>query len=472
MTVDLDTQIANVKVVVRDVADLIPYVRNARTHSPSQVAMIAGSIREFGFTVPVLTDGRNGIIAGHGRVMAADKLGLKRVPTIDLAHLSDVQKRAYILADNQLALKAGWDEEMLAMELGELRDDGFDLSLTGFDEDDLAKLLQGGVDEGAGLTDKDDAPEAPVHPVSVPGDIWILGPHRVRCGDSTSVDDWDALMRGEPADCTWTDPPYNVAYESKLAGAIKNDDMTDTAFRDFLRSAFACLFTCMKPGASLYVAHADTEGLNFRAAYREAGFKLSGCLIWRKDSLVLGRSDFQWMHEPILYGWKPGAAHRFFGGRKQTTVVDHGEGGPIRQRQDGTWVVEVGDTVLVVDGQAQLSESPSSVIFHEKPKRSADHPTMKPVGLVERFLKFSARPGDMVADAFGGSGTTLIAAERLGMRARLMELDPKFVDVIVKRWEQHTGGTAVHEGTGLSYAELCLSRPVAEPVEVAELEVA
>ena len=208
------------------------------------------------------------------------------------------------------------------------------------------------------------------------------------------------------------------------------------------------------------MVHYNTEVLNFRAAFIEAGFKLSGCLIWRKQSLVLGRSDFQWMHEPILYGWKPGAAHRFFGGRKQTTVVEHGEGGPIRQRPDGTWVVEVGDAVLVVDGEAKIAESPSSVIFHEKPSRSADHPTMKPVGLVERFLKFSARPGDLVIDAFGGSGTTMIAAERCGMRSRLMELDPKFVDVIVKRWQEHVGGTATLEGDGRSFDEVSLDHPI------------
>jgi DNA modification methylase len=473
MEVDVIKQMAAMQIVLRRVDDLLPYARNARTHSPAQVTKIAASIKEFGFTNPVLVDGSSGIIAGHGRVMGARKLGLAEVPTIDLGHLSPTQRKAYILADNQLALLAGWDDEMLAMELSELLEDGFDLGLTGFGENELGKLLAGVQPDGEGLTDKDDCPEPPVHPVSRPGDTWNLGPHRVRCGDSTSITDWDALMRGEPADCVWTDPPYNVAYESKLAGKIKNDDMSDTKFRDFLRAAYGCLITNMKPGSAIYVAHADTEGLNFRAAFIEAGFKLSGCLIWRKQSLVLGRSDFQWMHEPILYGWKPGAAHRFYGGRKQTTVVDHGEGGPIRQRPDGTWVVQVGDTILVVDGEAKLSESPSSIILHDKPSRSADHPTMKPVGLVERFLKFSARPGDLVIDAFGGSGTTLIAAERCGMRSRLMELDPKFVDVIVKRWQEHVGGEATLEADGRTFNEVSLDRPMSiAPVAELALEPA
>lgn len=444
----LRAQIAGVQVRVRRVDDLVPYAMNARTHSEWQVKQIAASMQEFGYTSPVLLDGEDGILAGHGRVLAAYQLGLTEIPTIDLAHLSDVQKRAYVLADNKLALNAGWDVEMLKAETDALLAAGYDLGLTGFTTDELAEMFANANLEADEEKDPDDAPPLPLVTTSQPGDVWILGPHRIMCGDSTEQADWTKLMGEEEADCVWTDPPYNVAYESKLAGSIQNDSMNDASFRAFLYAAYSCLFRVMKPGASIYVAHADTEGLNFRGAFKDAGFKLSGCLIWRKDSLVLGRSDFQWMHEPILYGWKPGSRHKWFGGRKQTTVIEHGAKGPIRQRDDGKWVIEVGDTVLVVDGQAQIEESPASVIYHEKPKRSAEHPTMKPVALVERFLRFSARPSDIVVDAFGGSGTTLMAAERMGMCARLMELDPKFADVIVRRWCEYTGRKAVHQETG------------------------
>lgn len=447
---DLTSQIETLQVRAVPVADLVPYARNSRKHEPWQVDMIAASIKEFGWTNPVLVaDG--GILAGHGRVMAAQKLGLEKVPVIDLSHLTETQRRAYVIADNRLAEKGvSWDLEMLRVETDALLAEGFDLDLVGFSADELTELF-GNVTEVPSENDPDEVPEVAPEPVSKPGDVWVLGPHRVMCGSSLEIDAWDRLMAGEKADICWTDPPYNVAYESKLAGSIKNDDMADAEFRQFLRDAFVALFSVMKPGAPIYVAHADTEGLNFRGAFVEAGFKLSGCLIWRKDSLVLGRSDYQWMHEPILYGWKPGAKHRWYGGRKLTTVVEHGEGGAITRLEDGRWAVRVGDSVLVVSGDAQIEELPGSVIYHEKPKRSADHPTMKPVGLIERMLRASARSGDIVIDAFGGSGSTLIAADRMGMSARLMELDPRFVDVIVRRWQAYTGRRAVHAETGAQF---------------------
>jgi DNA modification methylase len=267
---------------------------------------------------------------------------------------------------------------------------------------------------------------------------------------------WDALMRGEVADCVWTDPPYNVAYESRLAGKIENDDLGDREFLEMLRGAFACLASVMKPGAAIYVAHADGEpGYAFRRAFREVGFKLSGCLIWRNNQLVLGRSDYQWIHEPILYGWKPGSRHRWFGGRKQVTVQELGETSPFVQQEDGTWAVRIGDQTLIVEGGAKVTgPSPSSILFHDKPSRSAEHPTMKPVALIERMLCHSARSGDLVVDAFGGSGSTLIAADRLGMSARLVELDPKFVDVIVRRWQEYTGRQGVRESDGRVFDDL------------------
>lgn len=255
-------------------------------------------------------------------------------------------------------------------------------------------------------------------------------------------------MGTERADLCITDPPYNVAYESKLTGSIKNDDMSDVAFRAFLLDSYNAMFAMMKPGSAIYVAHADTEGLNFRSTFREAGFKLSGCLIWRKNALVLGRSDYQWMHEPILYGWKPGSRHRWHGGRKLTTIVEYGEGGPIRKLDDGRYAITVGDQVIVVSSDATVEEHLGSVIFHEKPSRSELHPTTKPIGLWEKLMRPSGRPGDIVMDPFSGSGTTLIAADRMGMIARVSELDPKFVDVAVLRWQHLTGRRAVHAVTG------------------------
>jgi DNA modification methylase len=433
-----------------EVEALLPYARNSRKHSPAQIEALAGTIQRVGWTTPILVaDG--GILAGHGRIMAAKKLGLSRVPGIDLSHLADDERRALVISDNRLAEMATWDLDVLKLETDDLRAAGYDLELyTGFAEEDLAKLFEGMVDpeppEGGG--DPDAVPPTPDVPHSRLGDIWVCGPHRILCGDCSDAGLIDKLMQGEMADLCVTDPPYNVAYESKLAGSIKNDNMADAEFRRMLGSWYATMFTVMKPGAPIYVAHADTEGLNFRDAFRSTGFKLSGCLIWRKNSLVLGRSDYQWQHEPILYGWKPGAAHRWYGGRKRTTVVDYGESGPVRQLDDGRWAITVGDTVLVVDGQATIEEVPGSVIYHDKPSRSELHPTTKPVGLWEKLMKPSSRPGDVVIDWFSGSGTTMIAADRMGLIARVSELDPKFVDVAVRRWEMLTGRKAVHAVTG------------------------
>ncbi len=256
----------------------------------------------------------------------------------------------------------------------------------------------------------------------------------------------------------WTDPPYNVAYETK-AGKIDNDDLEDSQFRQFLLRLFSAAFHVMKPGAAIYVAHADTEGLNFRAAFRDAGFKLSGCLIWRKDSLVLGRSDYQWQHEPILYGWKPGAAHRWFGGRKQTTVTEYSADNSVfTRRVDGRYEISLGDRVLLVDGTAQVEELIPSVILQAKPKRSEGHPTMKPVALIERMLRNNAKKSNTVLDVCGGSGSTLMACDSLGMRARLSELSPGYVDVIVKRWQDFTGKRATLETTGQTFDEVASDR--------------
>lgn len=440
----------------RSIDALIPYARNSRTHSDSQVAQIAGSIKEFGFTNPILIDEDGGIIAGHGRVLGARKLELSEVPTITLIGLTDAQKRAYVIADNKLALNAGWDQEMLRLELADLDDLGFDMDLVGFEEDELAELFRD-ADSEEGLTDPDALPDDVAY-VSMEGDVWTLGPHKVVCGDSTSLETFSLLLGDHKVDACWTDPPYNVNYESS-AGKIKNDNMSDDSFGEFLKDAFDSAFAVMKTGAPIYIAHADTEGLNFRSAFRQAGFKISGCLIWSKDSLVLGRSDYQWQHEPILYGWKPGAAHRWYGGRKQTTVLKMGGGGLFAENEDGSITVTVGDRSIVLSGENIKATAVDSTIIHcEKPKRSSDHPTMKPVELISKMLRNSTRDGDLVLDIFGGSGSTLIACETLGRQARLVELDPRFVDVIVQRWQEFTGKQAVLETTGQSFDEAAASR--------------
>lgn len=405
---------------------LIPYARNSRTHSDEQVAQIAGSIKEFGFTNPVLIDKDGTLIAGHGRVMAARKLGLVDVPAIVLSHLTKSQQRALVIADNKLALNAGWDEEMLALEIGELAGEGFDCDLLGFSGDELAALLDSGDEGSAGLTDPDEVGEPPEAPVSVPGDLWVMGKHRLLCGDSTSIDDVTRLCDGQLVDMWLTDPPYNVAYEGKTKDAlkIKNDAMGDEAFRQFLRDAYVAADASMKPGAVFYIWHADSEGYNFRGAAKDAGWQVRQCLIWKKQTMVMGRQDYHWKHEPCLYGWKDGAGHLWAADRKQTTILEF-----------------------------------------DRPSRNGEHPTMKPVALFEYQMLNNTKGGDVVLDSFGGSGTTLIAAEKNGRIARLMELDPRYCDVIVKRWQDFTGQQATLEGDGRTFDEVEANRL---PEEVAE----
>jgi DNA modification methylase len=380
---------------------LIPYAKNSRTHSPEQVGQIAASIKEFGFRNPILVDNLT-LIAGHGRLLAAQKLGLDTVPTIDCSDMTESQKKAYIIADNKLAMNAGWDTAMLTLEMQELQEEGFDLELLGFDDKELNALLEPEVVQG--LTDEDAVPETPKEASTKLGDIYILGKHRLMCGDSTSITDMEKLIDEQPVDMCLTDPPYNVAYEgaTKEKLTIINDSMGNDEFRQFLRDAFVAADTVMKQGAVFYIWHADSEGYNFRGACSDAGWKVRQCLIWKKSSLVMGRQDYHWMHEPCLYGWKDGAAHLWSADRKQTTILEF-----------------------------------------NKPSRNGEHPTMKPVELFEYQMLNNTKGGDIVLDSFGGSGTTLIAAEKHGRYARIMELDPKYCDVIVKRWEDFTGQKAV-----------------------------
>ena len=435
-------------------ADLIPYAMNSRTHSAAQISQIAASIKEFGFTNPVLIDSKNGIIAGHGRVLAAQKLKIEEVPCLRLGHLSDSQKRAYVIADNKLATNAGWDEETLKAEMNRLVEDGFDVSLTGFDEGEIDELSGIIETEVEGLTDQDDVDEAPEAPTCKPGDIWILGQHRIMCGDSTSCTAIKKLMKGELADACWTDPPYNVDYEG-TAGKIKNDNMEDETFYNFLHDAVLATANNMKDGGSIYVAHADTEGYNFRKAFIQANFKLSGCLIWVKPSLVLGRSDYQWRHEPILYGWKKGEAHFWKGGRKNTTVIEATDDCPVIVESDEKITFRIGERIYAIEGIGMTIEGhESSIIRMDKPKKSEMHPTMKPVQLINDMIKNSSKPGDTILDPFGGSGSTLIACEKSGRAARIMELDEKFCDVIINRWQQYTGLDAIHQVTKKTFDEL------------------
>lgn len=437
-------QIESMQIRMIPVAEVTPYSRNARTHSPAQIDLICASMKEYGWTNPILiADGT--ILAGHGRLQAAHKLGLTRVPCLDLSHLTEIQRRAYVLSDNQIAnFGTGWDMEMLKLELADLKLEGFDMDLLGFG-DQLTDLMDPDL---LNQKDPDEVPDVPEVAFSKMGDQWILGPHRVRCGDSTKMEDWSALMGGELADLQVCDPPYNVAYESKLAGSIKNDSMSNSAFKEFLLGFYRCSFAVMKPGAALYVAHADTEGINFRTALLETGFQLKSCLMWVKNALVLGRGDFHFRHEPILYAIKPGAKRAWFGGRKQTTVQSFGEESPFEKVEDGRYAVRHGDKVLYINADAVVEEAPTTLLHFHKPKRSAMHPTMKPVALWERLARNHGRANDIIIDAFGGSGTTMMAAERLGMCSRLMEFDPRFVDVICVRYANYTGRAPVHAVTG------------------------
>jgi site-specific DNA-methyltransferase (adenine-specific) len=403
---------------------ITPYARNSRTHSDEQVAQIAASIREWGWTNPILVDEDGGLLCGHGRLLAARKLGLTQIPTMVAKGWSEAQKKAYVIADNKLALNAGWDLEMLAVELGDLQGFDFDLMLTGFSDDELSKLLAETTD---GLTDPDAVPDVPADPVAKPGDVWLMGKHRLMCGDSTSVDDMEKLTAGQLVDMWLTDPPYNVAYEggTKDKLTIQNDNMGDDQFREFLRDAYVTADTVMKPGAVFYIWHADSEGYNFRGAARDAGWKVRQCLIWKKSSQVMGRQDFHWKHEPCLYGWKDGAAHLWANDRKQTTILEF-----------------------------------------DKPSRNGEHPTMKPVAIFEYQMLNNTKGSDIVLDSFAGSGTTAIAAEKNGRVAHLMELDPRYCDVIVKRWQGFTGKAATLEADGRTFDDFAgtVTGKEAEPV--------
>lgn len=381
---------------------LVPYARNARTHSKEQIAQLRSSIREFGFVSPAVIDSNYNILVGHGRVQAAREEGYTTVPCVFAENLTDAQKRAYILADNQLALNAGWDEEMLSVELSDLQNESFDLSLLGFDDKDLEKYLADGTDTDVQDDDFDLSAALEKASFVEPGDIWTVGRHRLMCGDATKAEDVDTLMGDKKANLIVTDPPYGVSFKASDGLTIQNDSLKGDEFYKFLLSAFQNMASHLEKGGVAYVFHADTEGLNFRKAFIDAGFHLSGVCIWVKNSLVLGRSDYQWQHEPILYGFLQNGKHYWSSaaGRSQTTIWNF-----------------------------------------DKPKRNKDHPTSKPLDLLSYPIKNSSQENAIVIDTFGGSGSTLMACEKTNRICMMMELDPKYASVILRRYVEDTGDT-------------------------------
>lgn len=379
------------------ISKLVPYVNNARTHSPEQINKLRSSLREFGFINPVIIDKDYGIIAGHGRVIAAKEEGIDEVPCVFVDYLTEAQKKAYILADNRMAMDAGWDEELLKLEIESLQAEDFDVSFTGFDEKELADLFK---DKETEAKDDDYDLTAALEKASFveKGDVWVVGRHRLVCGDATNPDDVSKLMDGKRANLVLTDPPYGVSFKSSSGLTIQNDSMKNEEFYDFLYKAFVNMANHLEPGGAAYVFHADTEGLNFRQAFIAAGFHLAGCCIWVKDSLVLGRSDYQWQHEPVLYGFLQNGKHAWYSDRKQTTIWNF-----------------------------------------KKPKRNENHPTSKPLDLLSYPIGNSSQENGIVVDTFGGSGSTLMACEQANRICYTMELDEKYASVILRRYVDDTG---------------------------------
>lgn len=394
---------------------LIPYINNARTHSPAQIMKLRSSIREFGFINPVIIDKDYNIIAGHGRIMASREEDISEVPCVLVDFLTETQKKAYMLADNKMALDAGWDEELLKLELEALEGEAFDLSFTGFDERELSDLFktEGDVeDDDYNLTDALEKASFVKR-----GDRWIVGRHVVYCGDATNEEDVNKLMDNKKANLILTDPPYGVSFKSSSGLTIKNDSMKSEEFYKFLLSAFKNMVSHSEAGASAYVFHADTEGLNFRNAFQDAGIHLSSCCIWVKDSLVLGRSDYQWQHEPCLFGFIKNGKHSWYSDRKQTTIWNF-----------------------------------------KKPRRNENHPTSKPLDLLSYPLSNSSQENAIVIDTFGGSGSTLMACELSNRICYMMELDEKYASVILRRYVENTNNSenvyCIRDGITKTYQDL------------------
>ncbi len=399
------------------VGKLIPYVNNARTHSPEQLTKLRSSLREFGFINPVIIDRDFNVIAGHGRIAAAKEEGITEVPCVFADYLTEAQKKAYILADNRMALDAGWDEELLKIEIESLQGADFDVSLTGFGEDEIADLFAG--DSEKDVKDDDFNLSVALEKAAFveKGDIWTVGRHRLMCGDATSAEDVAALMDGKKANLIVTDPPYGVSFKSSGGLTIQNDSMKGDEFYTFLYNSFQNMAEYLEKGGAAYVFHADTEGLNFRKAFMDAGFHLAGVCIWVKNSLVLGRSDYQWQHEPVLYGFLKNGKHPWYSDRKQTTIWNY-----------------------------------------DKPKRNKNHPTSKPLDLLGYPISNSSQENAIVLDTFGGSGSTLMACEQTNRICHMMELDEKYASVILRRYVEDTGDSenvyVVRSGEKIPYSAL------------------
>ena len=396
---------------------LVPYVNNARTHSPEQLTKLRSSLREFGFINPVIIDRDFNVIAGHGRIAAAKEEGITEVPCVFVDYLTEAQKKAYILADNRMALDAGWDEELLRIEIESLQGADFDVSLTGFGEDEIADLFAGDGEKDVKDDDFDLSAALEKAAFVERGDIWTVGRHRLMCGDATSAEDVAALMDGKKANLIVTDPPYGVSFKSSGGLTIQNDSMKGDEFYTFLYNSFSCMVEHLESGGAAYVFHADTEGLNFRKAFVDAGFHLAGVCIWVKNSLVLGRSDYQWQHEPVLYGFLKNGKHPWYSDRKQTTIWNY-----------------------------------------DKPKRNKNHPTSKPLDLLGYPISNSSQENAIVLDTFGGSGSTMMACEQTNRICHMMELDEKYASVILRRYVEDTGDSenvyVVRGGEKIPYSAL------------------
>lgn len=397
---------------------LIPYINNARTHNAEQINKLRASLREFGFINPVIIDQEYNIIAGHGRVMAAKEENITEVPCVFVDHLTPAQKKAYIIADNRMAQDAGWDEELLRIEIEALQAEAFDIGLTGFEEQEIADLF--GSDEDEVEDDDFDLNEALEKAAFVKrGDVWQVGRHRLMCGDATSEDDVATLMDGKKANLIVSDPPYGVSFQSSDGLTIQNDSIKGEEFYNFLLKAFQNMAAHLEKGGVAYIFHADTEGLNFRRAFQDAGFHLAGCCIWVKNSLVLGRSDYQWQHEPVLYGFMKNGKHPWYSDRSQTTIWNF-----------------------------------------DKPKRNKNHPTSKPLDLLAYPIGNSSQANGIVVDTFGGSGSTLMACEQTNRICHTMELDEKYASVILRRYVEDTEDAdnvyVIRDGEKIPYSALVI----------------
>ena len=396
---------------------LVPYINNARTHSPEQIKKLRSSLREFGFINPVIIDRDYGVIAGHGRILAAKEENMKEVPCVFADHLNEAQKKAYIIADNRMAMDAGWDEELLRIEIESLQAESFDIGLTGFDEKEIADLFSDRKEAEIEEDDFDLTKALEKAAFVERGDIWKVGRHTLMCGDATSKEDVDLLMGEKNANLILTDPPYGVSFKSSSGLTIQNDSIKNEEFYTFLLQAFSCMASHLEQGGSGYIFHADTEGLHFRKAFIDAGFHLAGVCIWVKNALVLGRSDYQWQHEPVLYGFLKNGKHSWYSDRKQTTIWNF-----------------------------------------DKPKRNENHPTSKPLDLLSYPIRNSSQENAIVLDTFGGSGSTLMACEKTNRICYTMELDEKYASVILRRYVEDTGDSenvfVMRKGKKLAYQEL------------------